>query len=241
MTREPSTPLPDRPHRFLLQAIDADLGCSVLEALLRTDDLAALAATLGDEASDDPELEHLYLLDPPQWEVIANRFSVAFDPGDRPVWLSRMHSIRDVPYLVHTGFELLLMLDGRKPFAKFVVEEPAAPFDMEFLECFEPHVRSGTLIKRLAPVEPPLKKPIRARDGRIVTGFHFIFFTLPGEEWRADANLLLERQLRRGAWNEALERLEGELLGYTDEQNDYWQTRRRDRSPSPQPQTPDGG
>jgi hypothetical protein len=46
-----------------------------------------------------------------------------------------------------------------------------------------------------------------------------IYFTLPGEEWRVDAY----RDLRTTTpWNEASERRQGKLLGYTDWENDCW-------------------
>ncbi len=39
--------------RFLRQAIDPRLGCSVLEAIMNVDDLEALRALLGIDAAND--------------------------------------------------------------------------------------------------------------------------------------------------------------------------------------------
>jgi hypothetical protein len=213
-------------RRFILQAIDPVLGCPVLEAMIRVADLEALQALLGEDALQDIELRNNYLLDSAQLHAITLQFDVAFDPEGRECWLSRAHSVRDAPYLVHTGYELALMLDGRKPFAKFAVEYPAEPDDFPEEALFEPHVRSGLLIKRVTDDEP-FERPIRSPSGRMYEGVRHIFYARRGEEWRIDAYILLWGHLDHGPWNEMLERLDGSLLGYTDAQNDWWLARRR--------------
>jgi len=217
---------PETPHRFILQAIDSSLGCPVLETMLYVPNAETLRAILGEDASDDLELRAVYTLGSAELLAIDDQFGVRFEPDGRECLLARAHSIRDAPYLVHTGYELFLMLEGVKPFAKFTVEYPieAGEFPEEAL--FEPHVQSGTLIKKVMADEP-FEKPIRVSSGRIFEGVRRVFYARLGEEWRIDADNLLWRQLEHGAWNDTLERLEGSLLGYTDEQNDWWIARRR--------------
>jgi len=209
-----------------LEAIDWDFGCPVLETMLRVTDLEPLRAILAEDASDDPELRAIYTLASPELHLIDKHYGVSFEPHGRECHLARAHSIRDVPYLVHTGYELFLMLEGVKPFAKFAVEYPAEPGEFPEEALFEPHVRSGRLIKRVMPDEP-FPKPITASSGRIFEGVRQVFYTLPGEEWRINAHNLVARQLAYGPWNDTLERLEGSLLGYTDAENDGWIARRR--------------
>jgi hypothetical protein len=120
------------------------------------------------------------------------------------------------------------MLEGVKPFAKFIIECPAEASDFPEEALFEPHVRSGVLIKRVMADEP-FEKPIRAPSGRIFKGVRKIFYTRNGEEWRIEAHNLVWKQLAHGPWNDTLERLEGSLLGYTDEQNDWWIAHRKQR------------
>ncbi len=212
-------------HRFVLQALDPALGCPVLEAMLRVADLEELRPLLGKDALEDAELRHSYVLDPDELCTITERFGVAFDAAGRECWLSRARSIGDVPYLVHTGYELALMLDGVKPFAKFDAGYPIEPGEFTVEALFEPHVRSGLLVKRV--VDEPFDPPIRTRRGRVFEGQRWVFYARRTEEWRIDAHLLLQRQHNHGPWNETLERLEGSLLGYTDEQNDWWIMHRR--------------
>ena len=212
-------------HRFVLRALDPVLGCPVLEAMLRIVDLEMLRPLLGEGASDDAELRHAYVLSAGELRAITERFGVAFDADGRECWLARAHSIRDVPYLVHTGYELALMLDDVKPFAKFDAGYPIEPGEFTVEALFEQHVRSGLLVKRV--VDEPFDPPIRSRSGRVFEGQRWVFYARRTEEWRIDAHLLLQRQHEHGPWNETLERLEGSLLGYTDEQNDWWIMHRR--------------
>ncbi len=167
-------------HRFVLQALDPALGCPVLEAMLRVADVELLRPLLGKDALEDVELRHGYVLDPDELRAITERFGVAFDADGRECWLSRAHSIGDVPYLVHTGYELALMLDGVKPFAKFDVEYPTEPGVLAEEALFEPYVRSGLLIKR--EVDEPFEPPIRTRSGRVFEGVRQAFYARRGEE-----------------------------------------------------------
>lgn len=49
--------------------------------------------------------------------------------------------------------------------------------------------------------------------------YESIYYALPDEEWRIDAMIEL---MSGTGWTLADERREGELLGYTDLQNDFW-------------------
>jgi hypothetical protein len=217
---------PETLYRFVLEALDPNLGCPVLEMMLRITELETLRTILGEDAADDAELQAVYTLGSAELRAIADQYGVKFEPDGRECRLARAHSIRDVPYLVHTGYELFLMLEGVKPFAKFTVEYPTKADEFPEEALFEPHVRCGTLIKRVMADEP-FEKAITVSSGRIFEGVRQVFYARQGEEWRIDANNLLWRQLAHGPWNDTLERLEGSLLGYTDAQNDWWIARRR--------------
>ena len=177
-------------HRFILQAIDPVLGCSALETMLVVEDLEALRLVLGVDALDDAELRAIYTLNSSEAQAVVERFALAFDIDGRECRLSRGHSIDLCPYLVHTNYELALMLDGVKPFAKFYLEHPSEPDEWVPEALFEPHFQSGVLVKRVMPDEP-WEKPIRLSDGRMFQGIRQIFYARRGEEWRIDAHLLV--------------------------------------------------
>jgi hypothetical protein len=132
-----------------------------------------------------------------------------------------MQSIRLAPYLIHTGFELPLMLDGRKPFAKFsdVYPDPNG-WLCELMGRFAPFVAAGEIICRV--IDEPWPKPHRTRDGRSLLGVRQVFYTLPGEEWRVDAHQLVYEVGLKTGWNDTFERLEGRLLGYEEWQIAWW-------------------
>lgn len=217
-------------HRFILQAIDPALDCPVLEAMLHVADLETLRSQLGEDASEDTELRHSYVLSSVQLSAITEQFGVGFEPNGREVWLSRARPISEIPYLVHTGYELALMLEGTKPFAMFATDYPLEPGDLRQDALFDPHVKSGLLVKRV--IDEPFERPIRIRSGRVIGGVRRMFFARRGEEWRIDAHLLLWDQLKHGSWNETLERMQGTLLGYTDAQNEWWIAYRRHNNAS---------
>lgn len=114
--------------------------------------------------------------------------------------------LHSLPYMVHTNRELGLMLRGIKPMAKFVDGEGFFPdLVLRYLRMFDRHVDSGRFVRRDEVVE-------HENMGRL----HYVYFALRDEEWRIQAMTL------PGKWSLERERKEGELLGYTPEQNDIW-------------------
>ena len=212
-----------QPHHFILQAIDADYGHPAFERMFVVERLEELQALLGAAAAEDHHLEMVYTLDPGDLDAINHCFSLAFDPGGRLTCLTRWTSIRETPYLMHTGFELVLMIDGRKPFARMNDSHPPHRHSDE--DRFDHHVALGTLHKEVQL--EPFADPVRYPDGRILEGLRTVYYTLKGEEWRIPAWKLISEASRKSGWNDSFERLEGMLLGYDEWQNDWWADHRR--------------
>lgn len=118
-------------------------------------------------------------------------------------------------HLSHTNRELELMLAGTKPLAVFARERVRGFGKSDALtnQDFDTHVARGTFVEQVLTIDRALP------DGRAVT-IDYFFYTLPGEEWRVPAYRLLVELLSRGIWCANLERLEGTLLGYSDDEND---------------------
>jgi hypothetical protein len=117
----------------------------------------------------------------------------------------------DLPYKLHTNRELWLMLKGEKPLAVF---HDAPPWQSQALcemcERFEPHVAEGRFVKHeYLDTSQPEGYP----------SLKWVFYALPKQAWRIDAYLLLKETAKLSGWNDGFERMEGSLLGYTDEQN----------------------
>lgn len=119
--------------------------------------------------------------------------------------------LRSLPYVVHTNREFGLMMAGQKPLAVFVDCKDLFPDCVaRYIRLFDRQVASGTLLRFDHLVNP------RSGDHPA----HWIFFALPGEEWRVDAYFELLHS--HDCWTADHERRQGELLGYEDWMNDYW-------------------
>ena len=107
------------------------------------------------------------------------------------------------------------MLRGAKPLAVFRDVQgrfPAAV--LRYLRVFDRYVDKGVFVK-CEYVEFRGKPPMPLQT---------ILYATPSEAWRIDAMRGLLQQ--GGPWTAERERAEGELLGYSDWQNDIWINRR---------------
>jgi hypothetical protein len=110
----------------------------------------------------------------------------------------------------HTGRELLLMLQGKKPFAAFSDFLPLKHPDIIPEDLFEPYVTSGKFSKR---------KCIEVRLGPNGQTLQFcrVMYAVPGQEWRFEAFLSLWQLCERHGWSDGLEKMEGYIYGYEPE------------------------
>lgn len=206
-----------RPNHFILETFDCELWCPIAQTLFHVADIAALRAILGEDADNDPELCNSYVPDDDQLAKLAAIFGAKFDRSefkraDLVVELFRWRSLWEAPYLIHTRYELPLLLDGRKKLARMTHEYPPMTFEGEHR--FDHWVTEGLLHREV--VIEPLDTPIKG-----YLGVRTVFYTPKGEEWRIPAHQLIFRGSTTG-WNEHFERLEGMLFGYERWQNDWW-------------------
>jgi hypothetical protein len=221
---EQFTGIPMPQSRFLIQAFDLEQWCPVLQAMFPVDDRQALRAVLAGVADDDPELEKTYFLDDDELAAIVATFNVSFDAAqldskDLEISLFRWRSSDRTPYLTHTGYELPLLLDGRKKLARMSGVYPPMAFEGE--DRFEHWVAKGVLHRE--EVNEPFDKPVQTSYGQTCLGHRTVYYTPKGEEWRIPASKLIwDASGKSGGWNEYFERLEGMLFGYEDWENDWW-------------------
>lgn len=207
-----------RSDLFVFQAFDPITRTVCAEWRVCIADVTRLKVLLAPESDDDPDLTCLYDdLTEHDLRAIGELCLPPIAPDQIFTGFCRLMTGFDaIPYLIHTNFELPLMLEGRKPLAVFGDGYPSDWFDA-FLAPFEPFVASGRIIRRIVDVPMPDLKQRRPE----LTGMRHVYFALPGEEWRIDAYIdgIVNRT---GDWNDDLERLQGTLLGYEDWQNDWW-------------------
>jgi|SRR5262245_9044185 len=206
-------PIKARSCKLILEATDPATECTVQEAKFEVDTVSELCNMIG---IDQRELEHggEYLLNPEEVSLITKRFNVDFFPGSMCTRLRSRSALDDLPYQVHTGRELKLMLEGTKPLAYFYEEYPASSKSKDIPEdLFDQHVAAGRFVKR----EHVLIDKASERHSKRV-----VLYALPGQEWRIEAFLLLLDTAAKTGWNPGFERMEGSLLGYEEWQNDIF-------------------
>ena len=202
---------------FVLQSKHPELGHPMAETRFKVHDLSGIKEILGEAVEDDVDLQSEYNLDEEDLNALTLKFGIAFDASLRPVSLIHWDpETRDVPYLNHSGFELPLMLDGRKPFSKFADLETSELINRTIMR-FAPFVEQGIITKRI--VRRSLHDGTRpsAKESTLCE----LYYALTNEQWRIDANIALFEAAVTSTWDHTMERREGELLGYTDWQNDW--------------------
>ncbi len=207
-----------RDNIFVLQGFDAVTDTVCVEWRVNIGNVNQLRSVLAPDSDGDPDLKCLYYgLSDSDMRKIGKLCRPSIVPHVIFTGIRRPNVASDaIPYLIHTNFELPLMLEGRKPLAVFVHSYPSEWFD-DFLAPFAPFVASGQLLRRTIDTPMPHLK-LRRQD---LEGMRKVFFALPSQEWRIDAYVEnIENRTRD--WDDDLERLAGTLLGYEDWQNDWW-------------------
>jgi hypothetical protein len=204
-------------RRYKLQAIDRSICSIIHEVGFDVEDLDELCV-LAKLDSKQLKSNSTYDLNMDSVEILVKRFELIFDARSNVV-LSPWQAIDDLPYQVHTGRELAMMLAGKKPLASFLEIYPNIESEISFVpeQAFQPFVDSGRIVMRqhYSPPNPYAKSEKRKR-----MGWRRVLYALSGQQWRIDAYLLLLETVERSGWSEGLQRMEGKLLGYEDWQND---------------------
>jgi len=204
----------------MLEAIDPSTECPVKNAgfSVTEDELSILCSILNTTPAEIGGAE--YDLDANVVDDIIRRFAVGFDPRGLPVRLRPHLKSDDLPYRIHTGCELALMLAGTKPLAYFSGRYPSNP-DVEEIpdRLFDPWVAKGHFVKR-EYIE--LLRDAAGRGWQRGLGIRIVLYALREQAWRIEAFILLLNTAAKAGWNEGFERMQGSLLGYEEWQNDIF-------------------
>lgn len=154
-----------QPMRFILQAVDPEYGHPSFETMFVVEHPEELRTLIGIDPETDPDFERFYWLEPHEVSAVIRHFGLGFEPDGRQTALIKGSDQPEPPYLVHTNYELVLMIEGRKHFARMHGDfYPPSRFDGE--ERFDRYVALGLLHKEEELDEFP--KPTLLKDGRIV-------------------------------------------------------------------------
>lgn len=192
-------------RRFFLQAIDAGSDCPCYEVGFPVFDVAELFDLIGE---DIDTAAYCHDLSPEIAKKVVDRYNLQFDSHSYTVRMRPSCTHDSLPYRIHTGRELLLMLRGEKPLAMFDCLDGQ---DVPTKDRFDSYVATGQFVKReyRDPMDP---------------SYRYFLYALPHEEWRIDAYILLIQAVNEEGWSDGLIRLQGKLLGYSKSQNDIFMT-----------------
>lgn len=159
----------------------------------------------------DPRLQenHAYDLDAQQALHLSSNVSIPPEmlPHGDDFWMVRdCIWLDDLPYQIHTGREYWLMSQKLKPLAVFVIEPN---FQDPQIQAFDQGVERGDFVKRIYRYDNP-------------HGVYTILYSLPEESWRIDAYILMDSVAKKLGFSETIDMLEGSLLGYTDQENEWF-------------------
>ncbi|RQZ70989.1 hypothetical protein DIE08_00275 [Burkholderia sp. Bp9004] len=195
--------------KFILETIDVKTACCAKSFPVEVPDSSVISSLLED---DDFDASVQYELDPHDTARFSTHFGLSVGESV-PAILRARHWLDDLPYQIHTGRELALMLGGAKPFAAFSEEYPLLADDSVIPEqLYDLYVVAGRFVKR-EYVNTRIRRGYRTR---------YVLYARPDEAWRIDAYILLWDTGQVTGWNESLERMEGFLLGYEEWQTDAY-------------------
>ena len=156
---------------YILRAIDPATASVAQEARIEITDWKQLCCVMQMPLSEF-DVHAVYELDSESVSALVKHFNLDFDTDARTVELHSWHPNDNLPYRVHTGRELALMLAGTKPLAAFVDEHPSSHGLYIIPEKeFEPLVAAGRIVKREDP--PQLCRALVGRRRREECCMHY--------------------------------------------------------------------
>ena len=201
------------PGHLVLELWDDSLRSIVETVLLEVTDAPAFERALGVDLVAMRTDRAVVPLDTQECALLARLCGALPDMSRGQVSLLAWSPLDALPYLSHTNRELAMMLAGTKPLAMFYDREPSDNAWTIPEDAFAPHVASGRFVQRdLVWLDEGASRGPR--------GTRYVFYAVTVEAWRIDAYIALKTAASlSGDGGEALERLEGALLGYAEWQN----------------------
>jgi hypothetical protein len=161
-------------NRYVLEAIDPATASISHDVCFAVKDMAELVAVL-EWAEDEFKPGWTYYPSAAAVTRLKHHYSLNFNDDGFECALRSWHPNDDLPYKVHTGRELAMMLKQTKPLAVFCDDYPKHG-DLGVIpeREFEPHVRAGRIVKRehiessssVEPFAPPCARSTTASQAR---------------------------------------------------------------------------
>lgn len=196
---------------FVLRKLDQVSGCWLQQTKFDIFDLAELQTSISVYLPEPLSSEFIGATD---YSRLVRQYSLPIDDHADLGELEQLSESSSFFPEGHTGRELLLMIAGKKPMAAFVEVCP----DDEGLgiipeEKFEPYVKNGHFLKY------EYHSVVKGSANRTLRR---VLYGIPGQEWRFKAHEMLWRTAENRGWNDGFEIIEGFLLGYETEIDQFF-------------------
>jgi hypothetical protein len=166
----------------------------------------------GLKANQSEPLDRAALIEHPEFRADASKWDKL------PIRLR--HESSALRYRFHGGREFDMMMKGLKPLSVFSCVEHSSSLAAFLFKYFDPLVDCGKLVSGTA---------LEGEDDNN-SNAPTLMYALPHEAWRIEAYRLMALTAALDwKWSDALERIQGLLLGYTPEQNDSWIAHRNEK------------
>jgi hypothetical protein len=197
---------------FLLRKIDDKTGAFSEQFQFDLENVTRLCELIGVEKFD---VGAAYILEAGEFAILAREFGIPALQDNCSAEILNLGVNAKFNTFTHTGKELDLMLQRKKPLAAFVEVLPNDR-DLNLIpeHSFAPHVADGT-ISRFDYFQ-------KFNKGNGDTKLHRVLYALAGEEWRFRAHEMLWRLADEYGWSQDLEKIEGFLLGYEVETDPFF-------------------
>ena len=200
---------------FFLQKVDPSSGFVLNELSCGPYFLDDVSAASGISV-EEMRTENFLILDSDELFKINKLFGTDFDPGDNDACLFAWSASDGLPYRVHAGREIMLLMSGRKQLATFAGIFPENEAMVEIPDhLIDKLVENGRFVK----VEYCELNPV---GNNYYRGMRYVLVSPKNESWRINAYILLQKTAGMVGWSEPLTRLQGSLLGYSDQENDEY-------------------
>ena len=179
---------------LFIQNIDPATNCPDEECEFWLPDLVEFCGLLERSPSEESEIEFPLTITESQAVKITLKYGLDFRPRGSLIRLKKRCGDDDLPYKIHTGRELKLMLERKKPLSVFSCSHS---FELSQEKLFDTFLDSGLFVKRTFV-------QIFFPENTIKDAYKHIMYAHKSEEWRIDAYILLLQTAEEMGWNLSL-------------------------------------
>ena len=199
---------------LVLEEIDPETDCIENSFEIEIENISEIEKLMHISFEEDFDVYYEYNIDDLAVIALKKHFNIQKTSRNLPGRIRKRNKFDSLPYLIHDGRELSLMIAGQKPLSYFAFFEEDRRQKTHIEQIFSTYVKNNTVHHH------EYVTYVKSHDFSVPRGVIYTIYTLPDEDWRARALIMLKESALKSGWSEGMERMEGLLLGYRDWEND---------------------